>query len=39
VSVLGLEHRLPALGQVSRTGRDKHRQWIEDVFGESKPPS
>jgi AcrR family transcriptional regulator len=37
VSVLGLEHRLPALAQVSRTGRDRHRQWIEDVFGEQLP--
>jgi AcrR family transcriptional regulator len=37
VRVLVLEHRLPALAQVSRMGRERHRQWLEDTFAEQLP--
>jgi AcrR family transcriptional regulator len=37
VRVLALEHRLPALAEVSRTGRERHRQWLEGIFDQQLP--
>jgi AcrR family transcriptional regulator len=37
VRVLALEGRLPALAEVSRLGRERHRGWLTDTFGELLP--
>jgi AcrR family transcriptional regulator len=37
VRALALEDRLPALAEVSRKGREKHRAWLEDTFAELLP--
>jgi AcrR family transcriptional regulator len=37
IRVLTLEDRLPALAEVSRMGRERHRMWLEDTFGDQLP--
>ena len=37
VRALELEHRLPALAEISRLGRLNHRAWLEGVFAEELP--
>jgi len=37
VRMLALEDRLPALAEVSRTGRENHRAWLEDTFADRLP--
>jgi AcrR family transcriptional regulator len=37
VRVLALEARLPALAEVSQLGRERHRGWLADTFGELLP--
>jgi AcrR family transcriptional regulator len=37
VRALELESRLPAMAEISRTGRINHRAWLEEIFTEHLP--
>ena len=37
VRALELESRLPAMAEISRTGRVNHRAWLEEIFADHLP--
>ncbi|WP_331625564.1 TetR/AcrR family transcriptional regulator [Actinomycetospora sp.] len=37
VRALELEHRLPALAEISHTGRINHQAWLEQIFADELP--
>lgn len=37
IRVLSLEDRIPALADMLRTARSRHRSWLEDVFADQLP--
>jgi AcrR family transcriptional regulator len=37
VRAIALEERLPTMAEVARIGREQHRRWLEEVFGDQLP--